>query len=226
MNQALTACPPGEQAALDLYDSALLRAVTGGEAQLVMRAPDGREHRVDAAAWCRAARPGDRGLLERCTGATLDVGCGPGRLTGALLRRGRPVLGIDVSAAAVRLTRARGAPALRRDVFAPVPGHGRWEHLLLADGNLGIGGDPAALLRRCRDLLAAHGRLHTEVEPPGTGNWSGPATLHDGAGSSGAPLRWAQVAADDLAPLAHAAGLHIRTSWTEAGRWFTTLAPA
>ncbi|GAA0485196.1 methyltransferase type 12 [Paractinoplanes deccanensis] len=226
MNVAITDCPPEERAALHVFDEALVRAAAGADATLTLRDTHGREHRVDAAAWCRPERPGDDGLLGRCDGATLDVGCGPGRLTGALLGLGRPALGIDVSATAVRLARARGALALRRDVFAAVPGQGRWEHLLLADGNLGIGGDPAALLRRCRDLLAPDGRLHAEVEPPGAGSWSGPATLHDGTAGSGAPLRWAQVAADDLAPLARAAGLLIRTSWTEAGRWFATLAPA
>jgi hypothetical protein len=39
-------------------------------------------------------------------------------------------------------------------------------------------------------------------------------------------MRWAQVAADDLAPLAGTAGLFIRTTWTEEDRWFATLAPA
>ncbi|MEV0895952.1 class I SAM-dependent methyltransferase [Actinoplanes sp. NPDC049802] len=225
MNAALAVCPPDQQAALDVYDRALNRAAGGGTAELTLRGNDGRERRFDAAAWCRPRRPGDDGLLDRCEGATLDVGCGPGRLTEALLRRGRPALGIDVSAAAVRLTRARGALALRRDVFAPLPGQGRWDHLLLADGNIGIGGDPAGLLRRCRDLLAPDGRLHTELEPPGAGSWSGPATLHDGDGPP-APLRWAQVAADDLPSPARAAGLIIHTTWTEANRWFATLTPA
>ncbi|MEU4425768.1 class I SAM-dependent methyltransferase [Actinoplanes sp. NPDC024001] len=223
---AVVICPPDEQAALDVYDRALSRAAGGAEATLVLRGADGREQRFDAAGWCRADRPGDAGLLDRCTGATLDVGCGPGRLTRALLGRGRPALGIDVSAAAVHLARLRGASALRRDVFAPVPGQGRWEHLLLADGNVGIGGDPAALLRRCRDLLGPHGRIHTELEPPGTGTWAGAATLRDTTGGPGAPLRWAQIAADELAAPARAAGLRIHRKWTEAGRWFATLARA
>lgn len=223
MTSAVVVCPPAEQAALDIYDRVLARAARGAESRLTLRDAAGREYRFDAAGWCRAHLPGDGGLLDRCTGATLDVGCGPGRLTGALLERGRPALGIDVSATAVRLTRRRGAPALRRDVFTALPGQGRWEHLLLADGNLGIGGDPAALLRRCRDLVAPLGRIHAELEPPGTGTWSGTVTLHDDGGAA-APLRWAQVATDDLAPLARSAGLSVLTSWTDAGRWFATLA--
>ncbi|BBH67818.1 methyltransferase type 12 [Actinoplanes sp. OR16] len=226
MTAPAVVCPPAGQVALDLYDRALARAAGGGDGTLVLRDTAGREHRIDAARWCAADLPGDTGLLGRCTGATLDVGCGPGRLTGALLGAGRAAFGIDVSSAAVRLARARGALALRRDVFTAVPGEGRWEHLLLADGNLGIGGDPARLLRRCRDLIAAHGRIHVEAAPAGAGTWSGTATLHDPArpAGDGAPLRWAQVAADDLAPLARLAGLAVRTTWTEEGRWFATLA--
>ncbi|GAA2907992.1 hypothetical protein GCM10010443_83870 [Actinoplanes cyaneus] len=224
MSAPTVICPPDERAALDTFDRALRRAAAGVPSLLSLRDADGNEHRVDAADWCRAYRPGDAGLLDRCTGATLDIGCGPGRLTSALLGRGRKALGIDVSAAAVRLARARGALALRRDVFGPLPGHGRWEHLLLADGNLGIGGDPAALLRRCRDLLAPDGQLHAEQEPPGTGSWAGTATLHTTDGHAAAPLRWAQVAADDLAPLARAAALTVLSTWTEEGRWFATLA--
>ncbi|XVV15690.1 class I SAM-dependent methyltransferase [Actinoplanes sp. CA-131856] len=219
-------CVTVERAALGLYERALARATAGQDATLALRDVHGREHRVDAAGWCGEARDGDGGLLDRCSGATLDVGCGPGRLTSALLSRGRAALGIDVSAAAVRLARERGALALRRDVFASVPGHGRWEHLLLADGNVGIGGDPAALLRRCRELLAPHGQVHAEVEAPGTGSWAGTATLHDPDGGPRAPLRWAQVAADELAPPAREAGLTVRDNWTEAGRWFATLTHA
>ncbi|MEU4689992.1 class I SAM-dependent methyltransferase [Actinoplanes sp. NPDC023714] len=185
MTAPAVVCPPDERAALDVYEQVLARVAAGGGGMLVLRAADGREHLVDAAGWCRDRRPGDDGLLDRCTGVTLDVGCGPGRLAGALLRRGRAALGVDVSAAAVRLARARGALALRRDVFAPLPGHGRWEDVLLADGNVGIGGDPVALLRRCRELLAPHGRIHTELEPPGTGSWSGPATVRLGDDTAG-----------------------------------------
>jgi SAM-dependent methyltransferase len=224
--RSVALCPAGTFAALDLYERTLAEAADGMAATLVVRSVAGHEQRLAAGLWCGESRPGDAGLLDRCTGVTLDVGCGPGRLTAALLRNGRPALGIDVSAAAVRMARARGASALRRDVFGPLPGQGRWEDLLLADGNVGIGGDPVALLRRCRDLLAPQGRLHTELDAPGTRTWSGAATLHSGDRSGGVPLRWAQVAADGLGALAPQAGLQVRTTWTEAGRWFATLAPA
>lgn len=222
---------PGADA-LAVYDSALRRAAAGRPALLTFRAGHGAEQRVDPARWCRPRLPGDAGLLARCGGPTLDIGCGPGRLTAALTGTGVPALGIDVSAEAVRQARQRGASALRRDVFRPLPGQGRWRSLLLADGNIGIGGDPGALLARCRELMGPRGRLHAEVAAPGTPSWSGLATLSAAGApadaSAGAPagavLPWATVAADDLAAIAASAGLRVVTTWQEAGRWFATLA--
>jgi SAM-dependent methyltransferase len=178
---------------------------------------------LDPAIWCRDDVAGDASLIEACTGPTLDVGCGPGRLTVALAEAGRVALGIDLSAAAIRMARRRGAVVLRRDVFEPLPGTGRWEHLLLADGNIGIGGDPARLLDRCRRLLARDGLLHLELAPPGTPTWAGPATAERGA--EVAALAWASVAADALDDLAAAAAMRVLRNWTEAGRWFATLSP-
>ncbi|GAA0805196.1 class I SAM-dependent methyltransferase [Spirilliplanes yamanashiensis] len=211
---------------LAVYEAALRRAAAGRPAPLVLRDDRGGEHLLDPAAWCRAALPGDRLLLTGCGGPTLDVGCGPGRLTAALTRRGRPALGVDVSAAAVRLARRRGAAALLRDVFAPLPGHGRWRHVLLADGNIGIGGDPARLLRRCRDLLAPDGRLHAELAAPGERTWSGTAGLRAAGTDREETFPWAAVAVPDLPALAAAAGLRVLTIGTEADRWFATLTPA
>ena len=207
-----------------VFDAAISRAAAGMPATFTARHAGGGEHRFDPAAWCRDAIAGDAALLDRCTGATLDVGCGPGRLAGALIGAGRPALVIDISAAAVRLARRRGAVALQRDVFDPVPGTGRWQHLLLADGNIGIGGDPHRLLRRAHRLLAPGGRLHTELAPPGTPAWSGTATVQTGAGH-GSPLPWASVPLDDLTAIAAATAMRVLDTWTEAGRWFGTLTP-
>ncbi|WP_306215741.1 class I SAM-dependent methyltransferase [Actinoplanes sp. RD1] len=215
----LAASPP----AVAVFDDLLLRAEAGEPALLTVRSASGGTLTLDAAAWVRPALPGDQGLLDRCDGPTLDVGCGPGRLTRALAGPGRPALGVDVSAVAVRLARERGASALRRDVFSALPGHGRWRHLLLADGNIGIGGDPGRLLRRCRDLLTASGRVHAEVAPPGTPGWSGPVRISASGDAPSEPFDWAVVAADELAPLAAAHALRVLMTWEEAGRWFATL---
>ena len=220
-----TTAAPDWSAILAVFDDALSRADDGQAVRLTIRNDRGADHRVDPAGWCRRHLPGDRALLARCSGPTLDVGCGPGRLTSALNRLGHPALGIDISATAVRLARTRGAIALRRDVFAALPGHGRWRHLLLADGNIGIGGDPARLLRRCRELVGRHGQIHAELARPGTRSWAGEARLRDSDGHPSAPFRWAVLAAGDLAAVADAGALHILDTWTEADRWFATLTP-
>jgi SAM-dependent methyltransferase len=169
-----------------------------------------------------ALRPGDQGLLDRCDGPTLDVGSGPGRLTVALTERGLLALGIDIAPHAVALTVAAGGPALCRDVFGRVPGTGIWTTLLLADGNIGIGGDPRALLDRAFGLLAVGGRVLAEVMAPGTRSYADHVRLRTGH-AIGEWFPWAWVSADDIAALAVECGLAVTEVWEEAGRWFVAL---
>jgi SAM-dependent methyltransferase len=183
---------------------------------------DGRRTPLPVGDWL-AERPGDAGLLDRCAGPALDVGSGPGRLIVALGERGVPALGIDVTPYAVELSRAAGGLALRRDVFGRVPGAGRWRTVLLADGNIGIGGDPGALLRRVAELLRPGGQALIEVTGPGTVTRAEWVRLRSAAGSEGW-FRWAQVALDDMAALTARCGLTVADRWTEAGRWFVALA--
>jgi SAM-dependent methyltransferase len=178
---------------------------------------------VELAGWL-SGRPGDGSLVSRCGGPTLDVGCGPGRLTAAVASTGLAALGVDISPTAVRLTRHRGATALCRSVFEPLPAEGRWQHILLADGNIGIGGHPDRLLRRCRGLLAPTGTLLVELDPPGTRSHAATVRLRYGDRQS-RPFRWAYLSADDLAGRAEAAALRVLDRWTEAGRWFAALVP-
>lgn len=105
--------------------------------------------------------------------AVLDLGCGPGRHSAHLARRGRRVVGIDTSPAAVLLTRTRGVHAVRADALGPLPdgpqhGPAGWHAVLLLDGNIGIGGDPLLLLRRARDLLRQDGRVLVELDRGGS----------------------------------------------------------
>lgn len=173
--------------------------------------------------WRATPDPGDELLLRGCTGPTLDIGCGPGRLTAALGERGVAALGMDVSAVAVRLTIEAGAAAIRRDVFAPQPGEGRWRHALLADGNIGIGGDPVRLLARVRQLLRVGGSALVDVDPPGTGLRRGQVRVSTGDAADGRWFDWAWLGADAVEETAARAGL--APGWVRAagGRWFTEL---
>lgn len=200
----------------ELYEEAL-----AGHARPQIEHRDGSRTPLQVDDWLHI-RPGDTSIVERCTGPTLDVGSGPGRLTVALAERGIPALGIDVTPYAVYLSRAAGALTLLRDVFGRVPGTGRWMTVLLADGNIGIGGDPAALLRRVTELLTPLGQALVEVQPPGTASRSEQVRLRHG-GQASAWFPWAYVGVDQIAELARGAGLTSAETWSTDGRWFVSL---
>lgn len=162
---------------------------------------------LPVARWRGEATESDHRLfVDRCSGPTLDVGCGPGRLAEALAGRGVHALGLDISAEAVRQARGRGAAAVRGDVFGRVPAAGAWGHGLLADGNIGIGGDPVRLLRRVGKLVGNGGTVLVEVEPTGVGVRRHLIRLRVG-GRETAPFWWARVGVDQIATLARASGL-------------------
>ncbi|SEQ47680.1 class I SAM-dependent methyltransferase [Microlunatus flavus] len=177
--------------------------------------------------WAADAGPGDQRLLSRCRGTTLDVGCGPGRMTAALSGRGVRALGVDVSPSAVAMARSRGAVALNRDVFSLDRGAQRWRHVLLVDGNVGIGGDPVRLLWLCRRLLVPGGTVLVDLAPPGHGLRVTTARLV-GAGAPGAWFAWAVLGLDALAVVAAAAGLRVAETWLveDENRWQAELVHA
>ena len=168
----------------------------GGQVRLVHDTGHVEHH--DVTRWLRDADVDDQRLLGPCDGPTLDVGCGPGRLTSALTLRGVPALGVDVCARAVAMTRARGACAIRRDVFARLPGAGRWQWVVVADGNIGIGGDPERLLRRLADLVAPEGGAVVEVSPLDVDH-RGSGRMQQPDGTVGSAFPWAVVGARALA---------------------------
>jgi SAM-dependent methyltransferase len=164
----------------------------------------------------------DEAILELCTGPTMDVGCGPGRFTAALADRGVPALGVDISATAVAMTTARGGRALHGDVFDPMPGCGEWSHVLLADGNIGIGGNPFRVLRRARQLLHPEGLVIAEIEALPSGvcreyrRWETDRCV-------GRWFPWAHVGSDAASGLAHSAGLHLVSAMELSGRFIVAM---
>ncbi|GAA3248639.1 class I SAM-dependent methyltransferase [Nonomuraea helvata] len=198
-----------------LYADALGGAIT--ELEYV----DGRRVALEAARWFDLI-DGDEALLERCASPTLDIGSGPGRLTVALTRRGVRALGIDITPRAVALTRRAGGFALLRDVFDEVPGSGQWTTALLADGNIGIGGHPEALLRRVRQLVRPGGTVLAEVASPDTRSRVDRVRLRIGSRAEDW-FGWATVSMSDIERLAHASGFPEVERWTAHGRWLACL---
>src|SRR5439155_215625 len=88
----------------------------------VLRCDDGVALPLPVGRWLRDAVPEEHQVLELAVPPVLDVGCGPGRHTLALARRGIAVLGLDPAPTAVRLGRSRGASILQRPGFGRAPG--------------------------------------------------------------------------------------------------------
>ncbi|MBI3216125.1 MAG: class I SAM-dependent methyltransferase [Mycobacterium sp.] len=167
----------------------------------------------------------DRELVDMCHGPTIDLGCGPGRLVVDLVRKGIPALGVDMSATAIGLARASGAPVLRRDLFDPLPGTGRWQTVLLADGNVGLGGDPWRVLRRAAELLGNGGRCLAEFDTTTAGVTVDWVRLESGE-TIGPWFRWASVGIDCAATLAGEVGLAMSEVKHIGDRVVATLAAA
>ncbi|WP_034385338.1 class I SAM-dependent methyltransferase [Herbidospora cretacea] len=207
------------------HDDPYALALRAGRGPLFLRRADGRRFPLDVERWCAVADAADWSVLARCRGAVLDVGCGPGRLVAALAEQGHRTLGVDISPAAVAGTRRRGGTALCRSVFDPLPGAGRWTTALLVDGNIGIGGDPVALLRRMAELTAPDGRLIAEADPAEVDEHH-EVRLDDGRGGLGSPFRWARVGPAALVRHAASAGWSPVDEWSAAGRRFVELVSA
>jgi SAM-dependent methyltransferase len=98
----------------------------------------------------------ERRALRWTRGRVLDAGVGAGRAALELQRRGRSVVGIDVSPGAVEVARARGVRDVRLLAFEDVDDSvGRFDTVVMFGNNFGLFGSPSKarrLLRRLRPL--------------------------------------------------------------------------
>ena len=199
-------------------------ALRTGRGPLFLRRGDGWLLPLEVERWCAAPDAADLTVLGRCRGAVLDIGCGPGRLVAALAALGRPTLGIDVSPEAVARTLRTGGSALHRSVFDPLPREGSWGTALLIDGNIGIGGDPHALLARVGHLVAEDGLLLAETAPLDVDERV-QVRVFDGGRAQGSAFPWARVGTSALLDYARSTGWEVPEAerWTVAGRTFVAL---
>lgn len=179
-------------------------------------------HQLPMTRWSSPADASDTAVLSHCAGPVVDVGCGPGRMSEHLADRGLQVLGVDVVPEAVAQTRARGVSVLHRNVFDPLPGEGAWACVLLADGNIGIGGDPVRLLGRVAQLLAPGGRVVVDLAPPGSGLATRTVELECG-GDRSASFPWSVMGPESVHDVAGLVGLDVDAVHEHEGRWFVVL---
>ncbi|MGV9248811.1 class I SAM-dependent methyltransferase [Streptomyces sp. NPDC003710] len=206
-------CAEGDPYALALHT---------GHGPVYLRLGDGRRIRMPVHRWYAHPTGADESVLNRCVGPVLDVGCGPGRLCRALLSRGVFALGVDVTPRAAAHTVALGGIALCRSVFDRLPAEGGWQTVLLIDGNIGIGGDPRALLYRCIQLTAPTGLLLVEVDPDDVEERC-TARFEDVHGHKGSPFPWARLGAPALYRIAEDLALTITDQWRDGHRRFLVL---
>ncbi len=181
---------------------------------------------MDVSRWNDAADAADLGLLDGIRGAVLDIGCGPGRMVRAAMHRGLTALGIDVSETAVEIARESGLMVLNRSVFERLPREGLWGAALLVDGNIGIGGDPTALLERCAQLIASDGVIIVEVHAEPLRDHMYDGTVVDIRGHQSDAFPWAEIGETALVHRARRLGLRLDQAWETGGRSFCRLARA
>jgi hypothetical protein len=111
---------------------------------------------------------------------------------------------------------------LERSVFGRVPGVGRWRSALLFDGNIGIGGDPTALLLRIGELLTPDGRIIVELEPEDS-RAEVVLVRAETRHHVGPWFRWTTVGPGRLRRIADDAGFVVVDEWDAEERCFARL---
>ncbi|MGF1501036.1 MAG: class I SAM-dependent methyltransferase [Paracoccaceae bacterium] len=234
----------------DLFGQALWEHWQGrGRGALTVRRKDGHADTASPAVWIGSGVwPVEAMLIERARGRVLDIGCGAGRHLVPLMARGLPVTGLDRSAGALRVARARGGRDLiEGSVFeTPIPA-GRYDTVLLLGNNLGLAGGVEAtlhLLALAARAMTRTGRLllvSTDVsraERPihvihracnrAAGRPQGHQTLRiEYAGRVSDWFPWLHLAPSELSPIAARAGLRIaRLDRTARGPYAAVLSRA
>ena len=202
------------------------RALERDAGVLYLHAVDGGVAAMDLRRWSGDADATDMDLLRRLRGPVLDIGCGPGRMVKAAAAMGLRARGIDVSPTVVRRARSAGLDVVLASVFDAIPDEGAWRSALLVDGNIGIGGDPGALLARCREVLHPRGEIIVETHADAGRDRAFLGAVVGEDGGESAVFPWAEVGIAALARIAAGHGLRAVQRWDSAGRTFCRLRTA
>jgi len=109
----------------------------------------------------------ERRALRWVRGRVLDVGVGGGRAALELQRRGRSVVGIDVSQGAIEVARARGVRDVRLQALEDVDESlGHFDTIVMFGNNFGLFGSPGNAQRLLRWLRPLADRIVAGTSNP------------------------------------------------------------
>lgn len=140
MNEARASTP-------DAFGQAVWDWARGGQVPEIVERDDGYMEE-GAGPEVYLAGPGDwpggeRQALRHVRGRVLDVGCGAGRVTLELQRRGFDTVGVDASPLAARAARLRGVDTVWRTSLENLgPRIGAFDSIILFGNNFGLFGTP------------------------------------------------------------------------------------
>jgi SAM-dependent methyltransferase len=162
----------------DLFAEALWQFYETGKAELWNERDDGYRRR-EPIDWYFTPYPEflpiEKRALKFAHGHVLDAGCGAGRHSLYLQKRGLAVTAIDISARAIDLAQARGVRDARViDLTRRLPFRtGQFDTVILFGNNLGIAGSAPkffAMLRELHRVTSRHGRILATTRQPSTTN--------------------------------------------------------
>ncbi|MGA8904836.1 MAG: class I SAM-dependent methyltransferase [Candidatus Bathyarchaeia archaeon] len=122
----------------------------------------------------------ERKAMRYVTGRVLDVGCGAGRVSLYLQKKGFDVLGLDVSPQAIRICKIRGLKNARVMPITKISSKlGKFDTVIMFGNNFGLFGSRKRakwLLKRFHRMTTEHARIIAESLDPY--NTNDPAHLH------------------------------------------------
>jgi SAM-dependent methyltransferase len=110
--------------------------------------------------------PREKLAAKYVMGRVLDIGCGGGRWSLFLQKKGHDVLGIDISPLAIKVCRQRGLRNVSGKSISEIDSSlGNFDTILMMGNNFGLFGNPKQarrLLKRFHDMTSPNARIVAE----------------------------------------------------------------